>query len=136
HEALRELQSREWHGNVRELRGALEHALVLAREAVILPEHLPPPLPPHREVRVTAEGEPTAGDKLREQIRRGEEVRLKAGDSPTALYEELLALVEPPFLRAALQEFNGQCAAAARTIGLHRTTLKKKLDQYGIEGKE
>lgn len=135
-EAMRELQSRDWHGNVRELRGALEHALVLAREEVILPEHLPPPLPPHREVRAVPENEPTSGEKLRELIRRWTEQRLKTDESPTALYEELLALVEPPFLRVAVQEFNGQCAATARAIGLHRTTLKKKLDQYGIEGKE
>lgn len=136
HEALRELQSRDWHGNVRELRGALEHALVLARESVILPEHLPPPLAPHRESSPAAGEEPTGTERLREMIRKWTEERLKAGESPTALYEELLSLVEPPFLRAALQEFNGQCAAAARIVGLHRTTLKKKLDQYGIEGKE
>jgi two-component system nitrogen regulation response regulator GlnG len=133
---MRELQSRDWYGNVRELRGALEHALVLAREAVILPEHLPPPLAPHREMPSGAAGEPTATERIRELIRKWTEERLKAGESPTALYEELLALVEPPFLRAALLEFNGQCAAAARIVGLHRTTLKKKLDQYGIEGKE
>jgi two-component system, NtrC family, nitrogen regulation response regulator GlnG len=136
-EALRELQSRDWHGNVRELRGALEHALVLAREEVILPEHLPLPLPPHRDPgRRDGSPELNADERLRETIRRWTEQRYRAGESPTALYEELLAVVEPPFLEAALQEHHGQCAAAARTVGLHRTTLKKKLDQYGIEGNE
>ena len=45
----------------------------------------------------------------------------------------LLQVVEPPFLRAVMQEYHGQCATAARQLGLHRTTLRKKLDQYGIE---
>src|SRR5262245_47481031 len=45
-EALAELCTRDWHGNVRELRNAIEHALILAQGGVILPEHLPPPMPP------------------------------------------------------------------------------------------
>jgi DNA-binding protein Fis len=62
--------------------------------------------------------------------------RLRSGEHPEALYEEFLALVEPPFLEAALRKHHGQCAAAARALGIHRTTLKKKLDQYGIAGDE
>ena len=43
-EALAELQRREWFGNVRELRNAIEHAMILARGGIIAPEHLPPPM--------------------------------------------------------------------------------------------
>ncbi len=43
-EALAELMRRPWHGNVRELRNAIEHALVLARGGVIAVEHLPAPV--------------------------------------------------------------------------------------------
>jgi two-component system nitrogen regulation response regulator GlnG len=43
-----------------------------------------------------------------------------------------LALVEPPLLRAAMEHYDGQCLAAARRLGLHRTTLRKKLDELGI----
>ena len=45
-EAMAELRRREWFGNVRELRNAVEHALILARGGIIAPEHLPPPLLP------------------------------------------------------------------------------------------
>src|SRR3990172_7829013 len=41
-ETLSELERRQWHGNVRELRNAIEHALIMARGRAILPEHLPP----------------------------------------------------------------------------------------------
>ena len=44
-ETLVELARRDWCGNVRELRNAIEHAAVLARTGVILPEHLPDPQP-------------------------------------------------------------------------------------------
>jgi two-component system nitrogen regulation response regulator GlnG len=62
--------------------------------------------------------------------------RLKAGQPGEAIYDEFLALVEPPFLEAALRKHHNQCASAARVLGIHRTTLKKKLDQYGIAGEE
>jgi DNA-binding protein Fis len=41
-------------------------------------------------------------------------------------------LVEPPVLRAVLQKHHGQYVGAARTLGLHRTTLKKKAEDYGV----
>jgi len=37
-------------------------------------------------------------------------------------------------LAAVMEQARGQCAAAARQLGLHRTTLRKKLDQFGITG--
>ncbi len=135
--ALEELSGREWHGNVRELRNAVEHALILAQGGVILPEHLPAPLPPLAEPQFVIPPAVSPADpleRLRELIQAWAQQRLKAGDSPAALYEEFLALVEPPFLEAALKKHHGQCAAAARVLGIHRTTLKKKLDQYGIAG--
>jgi two-component system nitrogen regulation response regulator GlnG len=134
--ALEELAGRAWHGNVRELRNAVEHALILAQGGVILPEHLPAPLPPLADPQ-SPQALPPAADPLtplRELVQRWAQQRLKSGDQPAALYDEFLALVEPPFLEAALKKHHGQCAAAARVLGIHRTTLKKKLDQYGIAG--
>jgi DNA-binding protein Fis len=32
-----------------------------------------------------------------------------------------------------MNECGQRCAPAARILGLHRTTLKKKLDQYDIQ---
>ncbi len=39
-------------------------------------------------------------------------------------------------LKAALQHAGGQCLAASRRLGLHRTTLRKKLDELGIGGED
>ena len=35
------LTNQAWLGNVRELRNALEHAVIVARDGPLLPEHLP-----------------------------------------------------------------------------------------------
>jgi len=125
--AMKELIERPWHGNVRELRNAVEHAVVLARTGTIMPEHLPPPLAASLVFGGARE------DSLAELVRRW--ARLQLNDAPAAddLYERFIELVEPPLLRAVMEEYHGQCATAARRLGMHRTTLRKKLDQYGIE---
>ena len=139
--ALESLLSRPWHGNVRELRNAIEHGLILARGGAILPEHLPPPLPPLTVDRpAEAAASPPASavspeDELRRRIAAWAQERLRGGNA-SGLYDEFLSLVEPPFLEAALKRHHGQCATAARVLGIHRTTLKKKLDDYGIAGEE
>jgi two-component system nitrogen regulation response regulator GlnG len=48
------------------------------------------------------------------------------------VHERLIALVEPPLLSIALERHKEQCAAAARALGMHRTTLRKKLTEYGL----
>jgi DNA-binding protein Fis len=40
-------------------------------------------------------------------------------------------IIEPPLLEIALQKHKGQVATAARALGLHRTTLRKKLEEHG-----
>jgi two-component system nitrogen regulation response regulator GlnG len=148
-EALAELSDRDWHGNVRELRNAIEHALILAQGGVILPEHLPPPMPPlvsPAAIAESAAGNALRGaadsastseiDQLRKLIDAWARERLRGGAQAEGLYDEFLALIEPPLLEAALRKHHNQCASAARALGIHRTTLKKKLDEYGIAGEE
>ena len=130
-ETLRELQRRPWYGNVRELRNAVEHAVIVARSGSIEPEHLPPPAPPVWPAAPLADR--ALDERLAELIRQWAEQQLAQPADEGQLYDDLLRLVEPPLLETVLQRHRGQCAGAARTLGLHRTTLKKKLDQYGVE---
>jgi two-component system nitrogen regulation response regulator GlnG len=124
--AIDELERSPWYGNVRELRNSIEHAVVLARGGAILAEHLPPPAP----ASMTAAA--IQGEALPALIRQWTENQLGSADLDD-LYERLLRMIEPPMLKAAMAHFHGQCATAARHLGLHRTTLRKKLEQYGIE---
>ena len=126
-EALAELERLPWHGNVRELRNAIEHATILARGGVIAAEHLPPPAPSATTAAMICE------DALAELVRQWAEAQLASGSASGDLYGRLLGLVEPPLLQASMAHFQGQCATAARRLGLHRTTLRKKLQNYGIE---
>jgi two-component system nitrogen regulation response regulator GlnG len=130
--ACRELESRAWHGNVRELRNAVEHAVIVARGGTIMPEHLPA---------VAASAmvpQATDGDDVTTQIhallQQWTASHLADSHQTGNLYEQLLTLVEPPVMQAVLERHAGQCAAAARMLGLHRTTLRKKIDQYQLDG--
>jgi len=125
-EAMQELERLPWYGNVRELRNAIEHAMVLARSDTITVDHLPPPMV------ASLVSDAIHEDALAELIRQWAETRLHDPQPTGDLYEDLLRIVEPSFLQTVMQHYHGQCATAARHLGLHRTTLRKKLDQYGI----
>ncbi len=125
-EAMQVLSQCPWYGNVRELRNAVEHALVLAREGIVMPDHLPAPAPPE----LAGGGDARSlKEQLTQLVRRWSQQQLAAGGHDGTLHAELLALMEKPLFAAALEHHHGQFAAAARTLGIHRTTLKKKVEE-------
>ena len=127
-EAQVELERRPWFGNVRELRNVIEHALVLVRGGTIEPTHLPAPVLP-----ASAVTSMNADDGLKQLVTAWAKSQLPAASGGAELYQRLLLLIEPPLFQAAVEHHRGQVATASRVLGLHRTTLKKKLDEYGIE---
>ncbi len=130
-EVCRELERRPWHGNVRELRNAVEHAAILARGGTIMPEHLPPSAP--SSVVPSHGPEPDSASRIQQLLRQWTSVQLTDPSAAEQVYEQLLAMVEPPVLQTVLDSQAGQLVASARILGLHRTTLRKKLNQYQLE---
>jgi Fis family transcriptional regulator, factor for inversion stimulation protein len=58
-------------------------------------------------------------------------VQLK-GDNPVDLHAMVISEVEKPLLEAAMEHSGYNQTKAAKALGLSRSTLRKKLDQYGI----
>jgi two-component system nitrogen regulation response regulator GlnG len=128
-EFLDELRTRPWMGNIRELRNAIEHAAIVARGRSIQPEHLPA-----AAARVDEPPAP-AGSQIPEwlaQWARQEVHQPGISSGEASLYERFLELVEPPVLRAVLEECRQNRAAAAERLGIHRATLRQKLRKYGM----
>jgi two-component system nitrogen regulation response regulator GlnG len=129
-ETVRFLQSLSWFGNVRELRNALEHAAILARDGPLLPEHFP-----------RFASDPTRQspeEALAGSVRAWLAEKLRAG-TPEGLYDELLRLVEPALLEDVMRRLKGNRWVAAQWLGLNRATVRKKLALYGlaeIDGEE
>ncbi len=130
-ETITELERRPWYGNVRELRNSIEHAALRARGGTILPEDLPTAV--SKSFLGMDESDTDADTQIAALLKQWAEQQLVDPEQAANIYEKLLALIEPPVMEVALEKFHGQCAPAARCLGLHRTTLSKKLKQYGIE---
>jgi two-component system nitrogen regulation response regulator GlnG len=128
-ETLAELERRPWYGNVRELRNAIDHALIVARGRAIMPEHLPPAV----TVKQTHGSPADVEAAVVAAVRAWAEQHVGDAELAGRLYERMLAVVEPPMLDVTLELHKGQCAAAARQLGMHRTTLRKKLIEHKID---
>ncbi|AMV20043.1 sigma-54-dependent transcriptional regulator [Planctomyces sp. SH-PL14] len=131
-EAIAELSRREWYGNVRELRNAVEHAAIVSRTDVIGVESLPPPLPPHREALVPVVTDWRDGFRSWCRDRATELVGLESAE----LYDTYLAETEPVLLEESLEQCGGNRAATARMLGIHRATLREKLKRYHGQDEE
>jgi two-component system nitrogen regulation response regulator GlnG len=118
------LTNQSWLGNVRELRNALEHAVILARGGPLLAEHFPATpgfLPQNPQQQLAG----ALLQWLEERLRH-------AGNQPRDLYEQLLQAVEPPVLEEVMRRLQGNRWVAAQWLGLNRATVRKKLHQYGL----
>jgi PAS domain S-box-containing protein len=104
--ALSLLMAYSFPGNVRELENVMEHAFVLCRQGEIQPEHLPESI----SRRFVNEG---PGQNEREE---------------TASLKQL----EAAFLLNALKRHNYCFRETARSLGVHKTTLYRKIKRLGI----
>lgn len=121
-EFMAALARHTWPGNVRELRNAVSHAAVLATGDTLLPEHLPAraPLPPGPA------GTPNPEAWLDPIL---------AQAPPEGIYEAVLDAVEKPLLARIMAQTGGNQVQAARRLGIHRTTLRAKLERHGLTPK-
>jgi two-component system response regulator HydG len=108
--AMRLLRDWPWPGNVRELLGVIESAAIRSGGGRIRVEHLP------LEIRERAD----SGGKL-----AGPEERYAAAGDAAA---------ERAAIRAALESADGHREKAARMLGMSRTTLWRKMKEYGLDG--
>ncbi len=128
-EFVQALTQRKWSGNVRELRNVIEHAAILARGGVLLPSHLVEESIATRSVPARL-SEGATMEELEAEISAlvVDWTRQKLTEGDQLLYDQLLEVVELPLFEVAMKESGNQYASAARRLGLHRTTLKKKLE--------
>jgi two-component system nitrogen regulation response regulator GlnG len=119
------LNALPWVGNVRELRNALEHAVILARGGPLLPEHFPS---------APAVNVANAAQQLGSAVVAWLSERIKAAgpDAPANLYQELLNCVEPALLEEVMRRIHGNRWVAAQWLGLNRATVRKKLGAHNL----
>ena len=121
-----DLQGRNWSGNVRELRNAVEHASVIARGRTFELSDFP-----IAQQRTGTQSEDAASslDTLVESWTR-RQLSTATDGSITDLHDRLISATEPALLRVALEFTDGNRAAAAQLLGMHRGTLRDRLKRY------
>ncbi|WP_457625201.1 sigma-54-dependent transcriptional regulator [Persephonella sp.] len=103
-EAVDILTNYEWKGNVRELENAIERAVVMCQQDIILPEHLPP--------RITGAVKNKTGYDLSGEI-------------------NLLELEKKVILKV-LEETGWNQTKAAQKLGISRKQLRTKMKNFGL----
>jgi len=54
------------------------------------------------------------------------------GEKPRGLYDMVMRQTEKPLLQVVMQQADRNQTRAAEMLGINRSTLRKKLRQYGI----
>lgn len=54
------------------------------------------------------------------------------GETPSAIYDMVLACVEKPLIEVVLTQTQGNQTRAAELLGLNRNTLRKKMKNYDL----
>jgi two-component system nitrogen regulation response regulator GlnG len=127
-DALDRLVGYDWPGNVRELENVVQRAMLMATNGVVLPEHLP--------IGPVSAAASVAVDATLEDIIERKLVQCVSGlreQASANLYDLIVGLVEKPLLRAVLRETRGNQVRAAQILGINRNTLRKKLNEHGID---
>lgn len=109
------LRDHHWPGNVRELRNAMERAAVLAQDGVVRVSDLPPSLMPG----TLQTASPVTAPSL---------VREAAFEAPPTR----LCDIEKAAILSALEDSRGNVSEVVRTLGIPRTTLYRRLREYGL----
>ncbi len=102
-EALSLLMAHSWPGNVRELENVIERSFILCREGAIGIEHLPEEL--------------TAGARVASENGRGQSAH---------------TLLDAQIIQGALEQTNFNRQAAALALGIHKSTLFRKMKKLDI----
>ena len=103
--AMERLFRYAWPGNVRELENAMERTAILARAETIEPGDLPP------------------------HVGAG----LALGPAPALAAEQTLGEAERAHIIQILERYGWNHSRAAEALGIGRTTLWRKLKEYGVE---
>jgi len=104
HEALTLLMEHDFPGNIRELENIIEHASVLCQKGQITKECLPENIRGTLSISFEGEG-----------------------------LESILKKLEAQIILSALKRNNNNKSATAKELGIHKSTLFRKMDSLGIK---
>ena len=141
-ECLDHLMAYDWPGNVRELENMIQRLMVLSPQEIILPEHLDFPKATSTRVRDHPLPEPPLSHAVSGEVVSMEEGIAQFLDDFIAspdwkgcnnLYSLVIHRTERALIARILVETAGNRIKAASILGINRNTLRKKIQELGVE---
>ncbi len=118
----------DWPGNVRELENVIRKAIAFTRTPYLTSYDL--------DLRKNQpENEPKENASFKEELRSSVK-NLLSSSGDENIYGRIVREAEIILLEEALDASGGNRSKAARTLGINRLTLRRKLEEYGIAGGE
>jgi DNA-binding NtrC family response regulator len=117
-DAMEALERYDYPGNVRELENAIEHAVTLSEGQVVRAADLPATVRTPRLLSESTDRHPTANGSV--------------GSSAADRDSWSLEQIEREHIQRVLARHRGNATSAAKQLGISRTTLWRKLRQYGL----
>ena len=118
-EAIAAMQEYPWPGNVREIQNTIKRAVLFANGGRVEPEHL--------GLKHSGTGASGSEGSLDQEIENLLNDKLLKGDIVP------LARIEEIFIRKALKTADGNITEAANRLGISRSTIYRKLQEYGLD---
>jgi transcriptional regulator of acetoin/glycerol metabolism len=129
-DVVRLLRSYHWPGNVRELRSSLEYASLMSAQDQLRVEHFP------RRIRAEQESQKSDVSQLMNVVEVSAPTSDSLVNSPAddLVAESLRSFkdFERNALVKALERHDGNVSAVARSLGIGRTTVYRKLKQLEL----
>jgi two-component system nitrogen regulation response regulator GlnG len=130
--ALERLKTHSWPGNVRELENLVRRVCALYGEDLITARIVDKELAEHQAPVIGQEG-PLSLAQLVERHLSGYFAEQPDGIPPAGLYDRVLEEIERPLIHLTLGATRGNQVRAAEILGLNRNTLRKKIQDLGVE---
>ena len=112
-EAVRMLTEYEWRGNVRELQNEIERMLILGQGRAEL-------------------GADLLSSRIADSYRSGAGSKDDGAAAPIGALKQAIEALERKMIRATLERHSGNRSHAAKELGVSRSSLIAKIQQYGL----
>ena len=123
---VKKLQVYPWKGNVRELRNAIQTAVIFCHGEVLLPEH------------IALEEEIVDFDEVKDDCQQMfakiieplfDKLKM-SGEGQ--LYQQLTSALEKALIQITMEKVGGNQVRAAQLLGVSRNTLRDRLKKFGL----
>jgi two-component system nitrogen regulation response regulator GlnG len=129
--AMEILQAHDWPGNVRELENLIYRMATLYSQKIIDAKALQKELSIPKSMGARTDDRPLA-EMVRAHVQAY--FRSHEGSLPSpGVYDRLLPLIEKPLIEVVLEATKGNQLKAAEVLGINRNTLRKKINELGID---